>query len=49
MLNKIVNCNKIEISNNKKISLIAGPCQLESEQHAMDIAGKISEITKMSK
>ena len=46
MLNKIVNCNKIEISNNKKISLIAGPCQLESEQHAMDMAGKISEITK---
>ena len=46
MLNKIVNCNKIEISNNKKISLIAGPCQLETEQHAMDMAGKISEITK---
>ena len=46
MQNKIVNCNGIEISNSKKIALIAGPCQLESEQHAMDMAGKIQEITK---
>ena len=46
MENKIVNCNDIEISNSKKILLIAGPCQLESEQHAMDMAGKIKEITK---
>ena len=45
MLNKIVKCNNFEISNNKKISLISGPCQLESEQHAMDMAGKIKEIT----
>ena len=45
MQNKIVNCNGIEIANNKKITLIAGPCQLESEQHAMDISGKIKEIT----
>ena len=44
MENKIINCNGIEISNNKRISLIAGPCQLESEQHAMDMAGKIKEI-----
>ena len=44
MLNKIVKCNDLEISNNKKITLISGPCQLESEQHAMDMAGKIKEI-----
>jgi len=44
MLNKIVKCNNFEISNNGKISLISGPCQLESEQHAMDMAGKIKEI-----
>ena len=25
---------------------IAGPCQLESEQHALDMAGKIKEISK---
>ena len=35
-----VNCNKIEISNDSKICIIAGPCQLETEQHAMDMAGK---------
>ena len=40
-----VNCGKIEISNKNKICLISGPCQLESEQHALDMAGKIREIT----
>ena len=44
MENKVINCNGIKISNNNKISLIAGPCQLESEQHAMDMAGKIKDI-----
>ena len=44
MENKIVNCNGIEISNKNRICLIAGPCQLETEQHAMDMAGKIKEI-----
>ena len=41
-----VNCEKIEISNDNKICIIAGPCQLENEQHAIDMAGKIQEITK---
>jgi len=44
MINKEVNCNGIKISNNNKITLISGPCQLETEQHAMDMAGKIKEI-----
>ena len=46
MSNIKVNCGNIEISNNNKICIIAGPCQLETEQHAMDMAGKIQEITK---
>jgi len=45
MKNKVVNCNGIEISNKNRICLIAGPCQLETEQHALDIAGKVKEIT----
>ena len=49
MQNKIVNCNGIEISNKNKICLIAGPCQLETEQHAMDMVGKIKEITEKYK
>ena len=46
MKNNTVNCNGIKISNKDKICLIAGPCQLETEQHALDMAGKISEISK---
>ena len=45
MENKIINCNGIKISNKNSLTLIAGPCQLESEQHSMDMAGKIKEIT----
>ena len=46
MKNIIVNCDGVKISNQEKICLIAGPCQLENEQHALDMAGKISEISK---
>ena len=49
MKNITVNCNNIKISNNSKICLIAGPCQLETEQHAMDMAGKIKEIAIKNK
>ncbi len=45
MKNIAVKCENINISNTSKICLIAGPCQLETEQHAMDMAGKIKEIT----
>ena len=41
-----INCGNIEISNESRICIIAGPCQLETEQHALDMAGKIKEITK---
>ena len=46
MQNIKVKCNQIEISNSNRFCLIAGPCQLETEQHALDMAGKIQEITK---
>ena len=49
MKHKEVNCNGIQISNNNKLTLIAGPCQLESEQHSMDMAGKIKEIAEKFK
>ena len=45
MVQKTVNCNGIKISNSEKVVIIAGPCQLETEQHAMDMASKIQEIT----
>ncbi len=46
MQNIKVKCNQIEISNSNRFCLIAGPCQLETEQHAIDMAGRIQEITK---
>jgi 2-dehydro-3-deoxyphosphooctonate aldolase (KDO 8-P synthase) len=45
MKNLTVKCGNIEISNSSNFCLIAGPCQLETEQHAMDMSGKIKEIT----
>ena len=30
-------------------TLIAGPCQLENEKHAIDVAGKLKEITEKLK
>jgi len=45
MKNLTVECGNIKISNNNSFCLIAGPCQLETEQHAMDMSGNIKEIT----
>ena len=46
MQNKIVKCDKIKISNSNPFTLIAGPCQLESEKHAIDVASNLKEMTK---
>lgn len=43
--NKIVKIGDLEISNDKPFVLVAGPCQLETRQHAFDMAGAIKEIT----
>ena len=45
MKQRSIKCKDFEISNEKKITLIAGPCQLESEIHALKIAEKIKKIT----
>ncbi len=45
MKNIKIKCNNIDISNSNKLCLIAGPCQLESEQHAIDMTGKINDIS----
>lgn len=36
--------NRIVASNENKIFLIAGPCQIESQDHAHETAGRIKEI-----
>ena len=46
MKNNFVKCGKLNISNNSPFTLIAGPCQLENEKHALEVANKLKEITK---
>jgi 2-dehydro-3-deoxyphosphooctonate aldolase (KDO 8-P synthase) len=46
MENKTVKCGKLRISNSGTFTLIAGPCQLENEKHALDVASKLKEITQ---
>ena len=46
MNQKIVKCGKLNISNSNPFILIAGPCQLENEKHAMDVAETLKEITQ---
>tara|TARA_B100001741_G_scaffold84672_1_gene68908 strand:- start:270 stop:1103 length:834 start_codon:yes stop_codon:yes gene_type:complete len=45
MGNKSVKCGKLNISNTGPLTLIAGPCQLENEKHAVDIANQLKKIT----
>jgi 2-dehydro-3-deoxyphosphooctonate aldolase (KDO 8-P synthase) len=45
MINHKVKCANFEIANNKSFTLIAGPCQLESEQHALKISKELKKIT----
>lgn len=46
MLNNIVKLNNIKIANNLPFVLVAGPCQIESLDHALFMASKIKEITE---
>ena len=46
MENKSVKCGKLNISNSNPFTLIAGPCQLESEKHALSVALELKKITE---
>ncbi|MFC3162568.1 3-deoxy-8-phosphooctulonate synthase [Ciceribacter thiooxidans] len=37
---------KVVFSNSRRFSLIAGPCQMESRDHAFMIAGRLSELCR---
>ena len=45
MKNLKVKCSNFEIANDKPFTLIAGPCQLESEEHAIKISTELKKIT----
>ena len=49
MKNKIVKIKKVNLGNDLPLTLIAGPCQIESKDHSHMIASKIKEITSKLK
>ena len=44
MISHKVKCNNFEIGNDKPFTLIAGPCQLESESHAMKMSTELKKL-----
>ncbi|MBJ3776448.1 3-deoxy-8-phosphooctulonate synthase [Acuticoccus mangrovi] len=40
-----VSANGVAFSNHGPLTLIAGPCQMETRQHAFDMAGALKDIT----
>jgi len=46
---KNIKVSDFEVSNNKKIFLIAGPCVIESESHSLMMAEKIANICQKQK
>lgn len=49
MQQRVIKIGNFEISNHLPIALLAGPCQIESRQHAIDMAGAMVEISKKCK
>lgn len=45
MTNKVIKIKKVLLGNNLPLTLIAGPCQIESKEHAMMMASEIKKIT----
>ena len=43
MKHKLVRCGKLDISNSNPFTLIAGPCQLENEKHALNVANELKK------
>lgn len=46
MEQKTVKIGNFEIGNKLPLALLAGPCQIESRQHAIDMCGAMVEITR---
>ncbi|MEJ0041705.1 MAG: 3-deoxy-8-phosphooctulonate synthase [Rhizomicrobium sp.] len=42
--NSVVKVGSVEIGNARKLALIAGPCQLESREHAFEMAHALKEM-----
>ena len=44
MTNHKVKCSNFEIANDKPFTLIAGPCQLENEAHALKFLQNLKKL-----
>src|SRR5687767_5722576 len=44
--NPVVKIGSVEVGNNKPLSIIAGPCALESRDHALEMATALKEVTR---
>jgi 2-dehydro-3-deoxyphosphooctonate aldolase (KDO 8-P synthase) len=44
--NPVVKVGSIEVGNNKPLSIIAGPCALESRDHALEMAMALKDIAR---
>jgi len=45
-LNKTIRVGNVEIANDKPLTIIAGPCAMESREHALEMASAIKEISE---
>ena len=41
-----ISVGSLSIGNDRPLTIIAGPCQMESRQHALDMSGSLAEIAK---
>ena len=44
--NPVVRVGSVEVGNKKPLSIIAGPCALESRDHALEMASALKEVAK---
>ena len=45
-MEKIIKVRKLQIGNKQPLTIIAGPCQIESREHAFDMCGALKQLTQ---
>ena len=41
---KVIKVDQLEIANNRPLTIIAGPCQMESKDHAFEMCGALKQL-----
>ena len=47
MMHKVINIKEVKVGNDLPFTLIAGPCQLETGEHAIMVASELAEMCAM--